>query len=74
MFLQLIYYIGRGYFLTGHSDKGYQFQNVGHTVQGKFCGPLFTHRYTVDQKAHTHTHTHTQTNTHARACVNITWL
>ena len=28
----LIYYIGKGYFLTGHSEKGYQFQNVGHTV------------------------------------------
>ena len=24
--------IGKGYFLTGHSEKGYQFQNVGHTV------------------------------------------
>ena len=47
----LIYYIGKGYFLTGHSEKGYQFQNGGHTVKGKFSGPLFTHRYTVDQKA-----------------------
>ena len=28
----LIYYIGKGYFLTGHSEKGYQFQNIGHTV------------------------------------------
>ena len=28
----LIYYIGKGYFLTGHSEKGYQFQNVEHTV------------------------------------------
>ena len=28
----LINYIGKGYFLTGHSEKGYQFQNVGHTV------------------------------------------
>ena len=28
----LIYYIGKGYFLTGHIEKGYQFQNVGHTV------------------------------------------
>ena len=28
----LIYYIGKGYFLTGHSEKGYQFQNSGHTV------------------------------------------
>ena len=28
----LIYYIGNGYVLTGHSEKGYQFQNVGHTV------------------------------------------
>ena len=28
----LIYYIGKGYFLTGHSEKGYQFQNLGHTV------------------------------------------
>ena len=28
----LIYYIGNDYFLTGHSEKGYQFQNVEHTV------------------------------------------
>ena len=28
----LIYYIGKGYFLTRHSEKGYQFQNVGPTV------------------------------------------
>ena len=28
----LIYYIGKGYFFTGHSEKGYQFQNVEHTV------------------------------------------
>ena len=28
----LIYYIGKGYFLTGHCEKGYQFQNVEHTV------------------------------------------
>ena len=28
----LIYYIGKGYFLTGHSEKGYQFQNIEHTV------------------------------------------
>ena len=28
----LIYYIGKGYFLTGHSEKGYQFQSVKHTV------------------------------------------
>ena len=29
-----IYYIGKvkGYFLTGHREKGYQFQNVQHTV------------------------------------------
>ena len=48
----LIYYIGKGYFLTGQSKKGYQFQNVEHTVYGKFCGPtLFAHRYTVDQQA-----------------------
>ena len=47
----LIYYTGNGYFLTGHSEKGYQFQNVEHTIKGKFCGPLFTHRYTVDQQA-----------------------
>ena len=40
-----------GLLLTGHSEKRYQFQNVGHNVKGKFCGPLFTHRYTVDQKA-----------------------
>ena len=47
----LIYYIGKGYFLTGHSEKRYQFQNSGHTVYGKFCGPLFTHKFTVDQQA-----------------------
>ena len=47
----LIYYIEKGYFLTGQSKKGYQFQNVEHTVQGKFCSPLFTHRYTVVQQA-----------------------
>ena len=28
----LIYCIGKGYFLTGQSEKGYQFQNFGHTV------------------------------------------
>ena len=28
----LIYYTGKGYFLTGHSEKGYQFQNVEHSV------------------------------------------
>ena len=28
----LIYYTGKGYFLTGHSEKGCQFQNVEHTV------------------------------------------
>ena len=28
----LIYYIGKGYFLTGQSEKGYQFRNVEHTV------------------------------------------
>ena len=28
----LIDYIGKGYFLTGHSEKGHQFQNVEHTV------------------------------------------
>ena len=28
----LIYYIGKGYFLTGESEKGYQYQNVEHTV------------------------------------------
>ena len=33
----LIYYIGKGYFLTGQSKKGYQFQNVEHTVYGKFA-------------------------------------
>ena len=47
----LIYSIVYGYFLTGHSEKGYQFQNVEHTVKGKFCLPLFTYRYTVDQQA-----------------------
>ena len=41
----------KGLFLTGLSEKGYQFQNVEHTVKGKFCGPLFTHWYTVDQQA-----------------------
>ena len=47
----LINNFGKGYFLTGHSEKGYQFQNVEHTVKGLFCGPLFTHRYTVDKQA-----------------------
>ena len=47
----LIYFIGKGYLLTGHGEKGYQFQNVKHTVWGKFLGPLFTHQYTVDQQA-----------------------
>ena len=47
----IIVYNGKGYYLTGHSEKGYQFQNGEHTVQGKFCSPLFTHRYTVDQQA-----------------------
>ena len=28
----LIYYTGKGCFLTGHNEKGYQFQNVEHTV------------------------------------------
>ena len=28
----LIYYIGKGYFFTGQNEKGYQFQNVEHTV------------------------------------------
>ena len=28
----LIYYTGKGYFLTRHSEKGYQFQNVEHSV------------------------------------------
>ena len=28
----LIDNIGKGYFLTGHSEKGYQFQNVERTV------------------------------------------
>ena len=28
----LIYYIGKGYLLTGKSEKGYQFQNVEHTI------------------------------------------
>ena len=41
----------KGYFLTGHSEKGYQLQNVKHTVQGEFCSLLFTHRYTLDQQA-----------------------
>ena len=43
--------IGKGYFLTGHSEKGYRFQNLEHIVKGQFCDPLFTHRYTVDQQA-----------------------
>ena len=41
----LIYYIEKDYFLTGQSEKGYQFQNVQHIVYCKFWGPLFTHRY-----------------------------
>ena len=28
----IIYYTGKGCFLTGHNEKGYQFQNVEHTV------------------------------------------
>ena len=28
----LIYYIEKGYILTAHSKKGYQFQNAEHTV------------------------------------------
>ena len=28
----LIYYTGKGYVLTAHSEKGYQFQNVKHSV------------------------------------------
>ena len=36
--------------MTGHSEKGYQFQNVKHTVKGIFCSPLFAHWYTVDQQ------------------------
>ena len=28
----LIYYIGKSYFLTGQREKGYQFQNVEHTI------------------------------------------
>ena len=44
---------GKGFFMTlsfGHSEKGYQFQNVEHTVWGNFCSPLLAHRYTVDQQ------------------------
>ena len=33
----VLIYIGKGYFLTGQSKKGYQFQNVEHTVYGKFA-------------------------------------
>ena len=36
--------------MTRHSEKGYQFQNVEHTVLGNLCSPLFAHRYTVDQQ------------------------
>ena len=28
----LIDNIGKGFFMTGHSEKGYQFQNVEYTV------------------------------------------
>ena len=42
---------GKSYFLTGHSEKGYNIQNVKPIVQGKFCSPLFEHRYTCDQQA-----------------------
>ena len=28
----LIYLIGKGYFLTGQSEKGYKFQNAEHTI------------------------------------------
>ena len=45
----LIYYIGKGYFLTGHSEKGYQFQNM--YCSGYVLRSLFTHRYTVEQQA-----------------------
>ena len=47
----IIVYNGKGYLLTGHSEKGYQIQNVEHTVKGKFCSPLFDHRYTAGQQA-----------------------
>ena len=43
----LIDNIRKGYVLTGHIEKGYQFQNVEHTVLGNFCSPLFAHRYIV---------------------------
>ena len=39
--------------LTGPSEKGYRFQNAEHTVKDKFCSPLFTHRYAVDQQSPT---------------------
>ena len=29
----LIYYIDKGYFLTGHNEKGYQFQNTQFRVR-----------------------------------------
>ena len=43
----IVDYIGKGYLSTGNSEKGVS----EHTVKGKFCSPLFTHRYTVDRQA-----------------------
>ena len=44
----LIYYNGKGYFLTGYSEKGYRFPDKLFRV--RFAG-FFKHRYTVDQQA-----------------------
>ena len=47
----LIDNIGKGYFLTGHSEKGCPFQDVERTAKSNFCSPLFPHRYIVDQQS-----------------------
>ena len=37
--------------LTGRSEKGIKFSMSGTLNLGKFCSPLFEHRYTADQQA-----------------------
>ena len=41
----LIYYIRKGYFLTGHCEKGYQFQNVENTVFRPFVLLMSPYRF-----------------------------
>ena len=36
----LIYYIEKGYFLTGYNEKGYQFPDTLFRVGPTFCGPF----------------------------------